>query len=620
MSASNDSRVPRSSDVDSTPAHKILADQGSVRKMLSGGGIVHIDRPVPFIMLHEAGSGNNAGKTAAHMIATAGPSYLTAPTLDDIEKVRENVVNTLENEVGSVLTIQVCELDNDTPKESESTHLPPFEVIVGATEDAASQKAAQALEAAMENVEAQYRTPQIRHERLDENDAPRLSLTFAPIYQQPEGKGMYPQLRLRLVGVFFDALLQAVEAFATESGLESLSTHRAYGKRKYLDALRDIDRKIDDISKSFDYLLSLTPINSDQARQQFEDSGESETPKLLYRPLAVDIYAQREALFEISFDDIEDPLLYDLYREKQEELSLQLMLLELRGTPRFKDAGRLFYGAVDQALLDSAREILAAPKSGSSSNSKSDEKVNSAELQEAAEKMISEFREQWCGFDGNTEIREDLPAGMMVSGPKLMISSQTQISAERLNALLAHELGVHMFTYCTGNAQGLRLFRSGLAGYEAVQEGLAVFAEYLTGGLTQTRMRLLAARVVGCDAMLNGASFPETYALLNDTYGFTKRGAFNITLRIYRSGGFAKDAIYLRGLKEVLDHVASGKPLIPFWIGKIATAHFSIIEELTDRKLLKVHIESPPFLHTEGAKKRLRLAESGISLTELSSN
>ena len=619
MSPRDDPEALRSDAPDSKSAHKILADEGSVRVNLDAGGILHIDRPVPFIMLNEASQGDNASKTAAYMIATAAPSYLTAPELDGIESALAEVVDTLKQAAGNVLTIQVCELDNDTPKESESSVLPPFEVIVAATEDGPSQRAAKTLENAICNVEAQYRTPDIHRKTLDEANAPRLHLTFAPIYQQPEGKGIYPELRLRLVGAFFDALLQAVEAFAKDSGLETPTTHRTYGKRKYLDALRNLDHQIDDVSKSFDYLLSLTPINSDQAWQEFKESGYSETPRLLYRPLAVDVNAQREALFEISFEDIEDPLLYDLYREKQEELALQLMLLEMRATPRFRNAGRLFYGAVDAAVLGSAKEILAAPKSAGDANTGSDGTVDSSELQEAAEKMICDFREEWAGFDGTTQIRDDLPAGMMVSGSKLMISSQTQISANRLDALLAHELGVHMFTYCTGDAQGLRLFRSGLAGYEAVQEGLAVFAEYLTGGLTQTRMRLLAARVIGCDAMLDGASFAETFTLLSETYGFSRRGAFNITLRIYRSGGFAKDAIYLRGLKEVLDHIAAGKPLEPFWIGKIATAHFSIIEELTDRGLLKVHIKSPPFLNTDGAKKRLQLAQSGLSLTNLTS-
>ena len=41
--------------------------------------------------------------------------------------------------------------------------------------------------------------------------------------------------------------------------------------------------------------------------------------------------------------------------------------------------------------------------------------------------------------------------------------------------------------------------------------------------------------------------------------GFGTRMAFNVTARVYRSGGFSKDAIYLRGFKQVLDLLAVGK-------------------------------------------------------------
>ena len=76
---------------------------------------------------------------------------------------------------------------------------------------------------------------------------------------------------------------------------------------------------------------------------------------------------------------------------------------------------------------------------------------------------------------------------------------------------------MHLLTYFNGSAQGLRLFRSGLAGYEGVQEGLAVLAEYLVGGMTIARLRLIAARVVACAAMLGGRVFRRNLpALVRD--------------------------------------------------------------------------------------------------------
>ena len=113
------------------------------------------------------------------------------------------------------------------------------------------------------------------------------------------------------------------------------------------------------------------------------------------------------------------------------------------------------------------------------------------------------------------------------------------MQAARLDALLAHEVSTHLLTYVNGTAQGLSIFRSGLAKYEGIQEGLGVFAEWAVGGLSLTRLRLIAARVVAVDAMQRGSEFMETYRLLRSDLGFSIAGAFGIATRVHRSGGLA---------------------------------------------------------------------------------
>ena len=187
----------------------------------------------------------------------------------------------------------------------------------------------------------------------------------------------------------------------------------------------------------------------------------------------------------------------------------------------------------------------------------------------------------------------------------------------RVEPLLSHEIGVHLLTYFNGSSQGLRLFRSGLSGYEGMQEGLAVFAEYLSGGMTAERLKLIAARVVACHAMLTGATFSETFHVLVDEHGFTQSAAFSVALRVYRGGGFAKDAIYLRGLLELLDHLKRDGALEPFWMGKIASAHFAVMEELASRGLLKRPAIEPLFLGTAEGRERLNKARQGMRPIEL---
>ena len=123
---------------------------------------------------------------------------------------------------------------------------------------------------------------------------------------------------------------------------------------------------------------------------------------------------------------------------------------------------------------------------------------------------------------------------------------------------------MHLLTYVNGSKQGLAIFKRGLAGYEGVQEGLGVFAEWVVGGLTRARLRLLAARVVAVDAMTDGGELHRaSSACCAASTAFPAQTAFLIAARVFRGGGFAKDAIYLRGFKAVLDMLAAGQSLDP---------------------------------------------------------
>ena len=90
-----------------------------------------------------------------------------------------------------------------------------------------------------------------------------------------------------------------------------------------------------------------------------------------------------------------------------------------------------------------------------------------------------------------------------------------------------------------------------------------------------------------------------------------------MTLRLYRGGGLAKDAIYLRGLLELLSHLRNGGSLDPFWMGKVSASHFGIMQELNLRGLLKPPQLRPAFLSHPQAETRLASARSGLSAVEM---
>ncbi|MBD9570556.1 flavohemoglobin expression-modulating QEGLA motif protein [Ensifer sp. ENS08] len=602
-----------------------LTDGRAVRRDFGEGGRLHIDRLVPFLCVHIAAEHQ---QPVARDIAQANAAYLLAPDIDTAAAIIERVGRVIEQRLGLFIVLEFGELESDEPPAKDAPFLPPFLIEVVAGARAAEQVAAKALIETAATIEGKFRTP---HVTLVERpaatatgrkalalDAPHLTVRFAPIYCEPGTRRIYPQLRERLVASIFDAGLRAVAAFArAKSDSFRLPTHRAFGRKAFVDAVVRADRGIDEIASSFDFLLAVTPINAEAAWTEFASGGFSKSPRLYYRPLTLQIETAKRKLFSLNFEHLEDPLLYALYREKQQEVDLQLSMISARETRTFVEFGRALYGPVEATLHDAASEILARTAPGRDARSSAADRRDCEYIRERAQAMISAYRRQSADFSASVDIRDDLPAGLLVSRGQLLIARSSALDADRVEALLNHEIGVHLLTYFNGSAQGLRILRSGLAGYEGMQEGLAVFAEYLSAGMTIDRLRVLAARVVGCAAMLDGAPFPQTYRLLVDGHGFAATEAFNITLRIYRGGGLVKDAIYLRGLLQLLDHLAGGGTLEPFWMGKIAASHFGAIQELSLRGLLGTAALRPIFLDEVKARDRLQRAQRGLSPLDL---
>lgn len=589
----------------------------SLRCDLGRGARLHIDRPLPFLVIHRL----TRTALAARSVASANASYLLFRNQGVARATIADVAASMTESFGAFLLVEIVELETDCLAE-DAASLPPFEVELAASEDEPAQAALAAVASAIQAVDVRFRLPQITTRPIARkkaraplvarlSDHPALHIAFAPIYRAPDGKSVYPDLFERVVANMVDAVLQGVAAFARQTGAMKPASHRALGRRVFIETVERADRSLDDVARSFDFLLSVTPINAGPAFEQFAESGYKRVPRFLYRPLSVDVDRQKRALYSIDFDRFEDPVLSRLYEERRLELDLQLSMIASRETPRFRELGRALYGPVEPALLDAAMDILARCRGGRGRPDGAS--VGSVAIGRRAEAMIAAYATDDRGFDAQIELREDLPSGMMVTGPRLLIAKGMSVPRHRVEALLSHEIGVHLLTYFNGSAQGLRLFRSGLAGYEGLQEGLAVLAEYLVGGMTPLRLRLIAARVVACAMMLDGAGFRETFSAMVKEYGFSDGTAFTLTLRVYRGGGFVKDAVYLRGLLEILAHLEDGGSLDQFWTGKIAASHFPVIQELESRGLLKPARVLPRFLSASGAPGRLDKARAGLS-------
>jgi uncharacterized protein (TIGR02421 family) len=595
------------------------------RRKWGGSGRLHLDRRLPFLVVHRLAVGEVAARSVARRVALNSPAYLIWDEGDD-DGEGLTLLDQLAEELGEpsmpLLVLAVEDL-HQLPQSEDSQELTPFVATVAYSPSHREERARGALAKALKAIEIDLRQPRVVEQRIRPDHwllgalSDRAGLTEPLLVGLPrihlrEDGGVYPQIAHELAVDCGDALLRTACAHMNRGPGQAPAHYRSLGRSAYLKAALRADEKLCRIAASFDFLLSVSPINATAALQQFIADGEQIQPDFHYRPLTVDPDLVKRELYGIDFSRLEDPLLERLFTGKRHEIDAQLTMLATRNTPAFRSASLFLYGAVRATLLADARQVLAVPKP----HRQRGDTVDAPAIASAARELVASYGSEGTPFDASVQLRDDV-SGLMVTANRLLVGSATVMPAARLDALLSHEVSTHLLTYVNGSAQGLSIFRSGLAKYEGIQEGLGVFAEWAVGGLSVTRMRLLAARVVAVDAMQHGAEFMDTYRLLRSELGFSLSGAFGIATRVHRSGGLAKDAIYLEGFRAVIDYVSAGGALTPFWLGKISHTDVPAIEELLQRGLVHAPKFLPAYLQRPKVQQRIHELKKGPGIQHL---
>lgn len=452
----------------------------------------------------------------------------------------------------------------------------------------------------------------------EESEVMHLGLEITPSWEASKEEGYYP-VYLRLLRRALAVTLKQVfyEYIRLETAYSAAHFH-GLGSTRIEPLIHKLDDALADIGQKFQLLELVTPTNIDKAWQEFKDSGYTVSPTFHYRHLPVDPEKLKKELFSLPIEKVADPTFAFLLRDKRDEMAKMVTMLADREQKDFRYGSMLLYGNVNSRTVSIARALLTAIpaplRAVSTSNhyDTNDEEEDISRLDakgflSLANEEVNRLSEQDPEIRGKTELVKG--KGLRVTRGVLQVGRDLDILASRAEALIQHEVGTHMVTYYNGLAQPFRIFSSGVPGYEELQEGLAVLSEYLVGGLTNSRLRTLAARVVAVDAMVGGSDFPETFRLLTEKYYFTPYTAYTICMRVYRGGGFTKDAVYLKGLICLLDHLGNGGEIRPLLVGKIRQDYLDIVQELQHRSVLRPLRIVPGFLEKAPEERLLKLKE-----------
>ena len=610
-------------------------EQGKpLRRRIQPWGRLHIERQLPFLVVYRLPPKRN--DLNAYRLVLGEASYLLAPGERKYHSVVAEFVrgmaSILTDKFGAFLMVEVWTGENgvDSDSENDAPGKAGFRIL--RSKKCPLQSTVDALDWSLGQIRIKGRQAEIEVERVSKVSPPSLlplltssqtkdqpwhmlGLEIRPVFRDSPAGQDFPLVRRVLHRGMTRALKRGTFEFIKRRTSQHPVHYHALGRRRVTNVVWSVDRQLAEVSSGFDFLLQVTPVNTDEAWNRFRRYRYDTTPEFISRPLPIDPALIKRNLFKVPIERIEDPTLAQLFRDQQIALDRKLTMLGDRGTPQFLHGSLALYGGVEESLLTMAYDILniiPARSRGESSRGA----VGAREFAEVAKRAIQQYRTVYPELSAKVEVRPDV-VGLMVSNGSLLIGSGTKVPKARVEALLAHEVGTHIVTYVNGLAQPFRQLCIGLPGYEELQEGLAVTAEYLVGGLSRPRLRILAARVLATYRMVSGADFVEVFRELVRSHNFAQRTAFNIAMRVFRGGGLTKDAVYLRGLVALLEYIRLGGSLDLLLFGKISLKHIPVIEELNWRGVLNPPPLRPSYLDNPVAVQRLEELRKGMSALDL---
>jgi uncharacterized protein (TIGR02421 family) len=590
--------------------------------MLPEKGRLFIDRPLPFLLVHRFSNGKD--QFLQNLLMAEASGLLIHRNLTAMARtIASNLADYFSSEFGSYLILEIwkSEQPNNQTFRIYGPHQKIPEVIdyfKSRLENIKNFPLAYRVEV----IDKEERAPEgldslLNKEEIMKKGALLLGLEIPGFYFNAQLNLVYPQVAEILQRELSQIIQRTVFEFIKVHSTHSVQSFRSLGRRNLDTLVWEIDAELAEIDQIYDFLLLVSPLNSNEAWEEFQQNNFSKAPTLKYRLIPRDPNKVKRRLYNLPLENIHDPTFGYLFQEKRSELDKMLTMLAHRNQENFRYGSLQMFGGVEKNLVNQASGYLSAfPFDDNYNQEEQDAPVDSNQFYQMAIREFRYLKDQYPQLEELIEIKSN-SMDLMVNKGKLIIPENLKLSESRAEALIQHEIGTHVLTYFNGKAQPLKLLYTGVPGYEELQEGLAILAEFLSGNLSISRLQILAARVIAVDSLIRGYTFVNTFQLLVDEFNLPQKLAFKITLRVHRSGGLTKDAVYLKGFINLLEYIKAGNDPEDLLIGKIRQDYIPIIHELQNRQILKKAPVKPRYLQEKPFRDRLKLIRKQTNIFNL---
>ena len=377
---------------------------------------------------------------------------------------------------------------------------------------------------------------------------------------------------------------------------------------KQFEAAKQAAARLDSAAADMRVLTSLRWDPS--LRTKFLSS--QKLPKPDYQPM--DMSDAREAISDARKYIDGDHIVMEWLDRLASTLSTTASLIETRGTKAFYEHSAALYGHPKELMLDKKTRVLdlATHMDATLDGIDFDQLVvegfeQHLNAQDFARELESRLAQHFGDEAPNVIVSDEVSAKAAATSTRIRVRADASFTARDVEQLLHHEALVHSATGLNGRAQThFPILRRGHPGTTEIQEGLAVFAEVITGTMDPRRFRRLSGRVLAIQMAVDGADFNEVFAFFHERTNDPEQ-SFENTRRIFRGGvitggaPFTKDMVYLNGLLRVHNFIRSvvklrrADLLRILFVGKMDIEDVPALAQLASRGVIDAPKFMPPW-------------------------
>jgi len=343
-----------------------------------------------------------------------------------------------------------------------------------------------------------------------------------------------------------------------------------------------LDEKLCEIDSRIHLLSALKPVNLHEEKHAFL-ANPNFSPQFIYKMPKTDFSLLSQELDKLP-KAINHPL-FSLYKKKIREIKNKIGLITNLNRPTFTEYSESLYGKVD---LPFYHQALAFIKKANLTADESPVLKFSESLNQLTNFLQKNNLAHW-----KIKILEEATSDMQVNkNNTIFIRKDAEFTANRLAALITHEIETHIYRFENGKQQKFALLKRGTAGYLITEEGLAVYNQNKLDLAFGEKTIWPALNVVACYHGKKN-SFVDLFHLLRKNFGVDDKIAWKLCLKIKRGLYdtskklvFTKDIVYLKGLMLVEKYLQNKQNnLKDLYIGKIGVDDLKILQNFDDFKV-----------------------------------